>query len=171
MLANKKTLLSTQTIVCEYAGIIKEINHTEGVMVIAVFEGKRNSIPAYFTGEVVEIKKNELSLKVNEGQEYVLKSAGADFGAGTFYLKEVNMRLTDIEVQNKILICESLSPYAQAKIEALGTKGFISVKDASEAVTIPHAILKYVDDLKKIFHSHLPYCLVDRKNSRIYFYA
>lgn len=170
-LANKKTFLSTRTILCEHAGTIKEINHTEGAMVISVFEGKKNSIPAYFTGEVVEMKKNELSLKVNEAKEYASKTAGTDFGAETFFLKDTSTQLTDIEVQNKILVCESLSSYAQSKTEALGVKGFISVKDPSDAVTVPYAILKNADDLKKIFHSHFPYCLVDKKNSRIYFYA
>ena len=170
-LANKKTLLSSQTIICEYAGIIKEINHVEGVMIISVFEGKKNSITSYFTGEVVEMKKDELSLKVNEGKEYMLKTVSTDFGAETFYLKDDNAQLTDMKIQNKILICESLSSYSQTKAEALGATGFISVRDPSDTLTVFYAMLKSAEDLKKIFQSHLPYCLADKKSSRIYFYA
>ncbi|OGK26237.1 hypothetical protein A3C28_03535 [Candidatus Roizmanbacteria bacterium RIFCSPHIGHO2_02_FULL_39_9] len=58
-----------------------------------------------------------------------------------------------------------------SKAEALGIKGMITFKDFQEKPAIHLALLKNTADLAKIFSLSLPYCVITKESSKIYFYS
>lgn len=170
IIAEKKSLLGNTSIVSETKGIIKEINHNSGEMVISTSIAQKGHISAYFKGEVIDIEKKQLKLKAQEVREFTCKQTASDFGGETFYLQDTSKSIFAPQMSNKIMITESITPYLLTKAEALGIKGFISLKNPPQDSNLAKVQIKNIDDFKKIFHLNLPYCLINKQYSKIYFY-
>ncbi len=170
VLAEKKGFIESKKLLSDYNGIIKEVNHYEGGVMISSFKKETNHIRCYFKGEVIEIKGNLIKLHVDVSHSFDIKLASVNFGGETFYFKDTKTLLTDAQVTKKFLLVESLSVYNQKKAEALGARGFITLKSLQEKTALPVAQIKNIDDFKKILHLNFPYCLVDKQYSKIYVY-
>lgn len=173
ILAVKQGLFSTRKMVSEHEGTLKEIDHTTGAVTLLTDAGNKDTVKAYFRGEVTEVKKDHLKIKVKNGKEYALKKADQDFGGETLFLSEDTGVFSDPRLPGlggKIIVAESLSTYLETKFEAVGVRGVVCLKSLSVPCTLPAAMIKQIDDFKKIVHDHFPYCLIDRKYSRIYLY-
>lgn len=171
ILAVKKSLLSNKMLKSPYQGIIREINHEEGKIIIESSKDMQ-TVKAYFKGEINTVKKNQVAVDVMRAQSYELKQATSNFGGPAFFLKNVSsgdLQPTD-NVENAIVIAEFLTPYLQTKMDALGIKGIITLKKLSEQTNLPTASLKNIDDLKKINSSHFSYCVVDNLSGKMYMY-
>lgn len=169
VLAIKKGLFASITIKSDYDGQIKEIDHSQGNIVISS-KGKKNTVNSYVMGEVVEIKDKKISIKVKEGKEYDLKKTEKDFGGKVLYFKDPSMNLLDTEVSSKILITESISSYNQSKIETLGIAGYVTLMKLPEETNLPNCQLKTIEELKEIMKHIYPYCYIDSKSCKIIFY-
>lgn len=169
VLAIKKGLFASITIKSDYEGKIKEIDHSQGNIVITS-KGKKNTVNSYVIGEVVEIKDKKISIKVKEGKEYDLKKNERDFGGEAFYFKHPSVDLLDNEVSKKILITESISSYNQSKIEALGIAGYVTLMKLPEETELPNCQLKTIEELKEIMKHIYPYCYIDSKSCKIILY-
>ena len=170
ILAEKKSLITTLSILSDFSGIIKEINHNDGNVIVSTITPQSKQIKAYFKGEVFELEKNQLKIKVEKVQEFDLKQVTANFGGETFYLKDASKPISDPQTSNKIMVIESITPYLKTKAEALGIRGFVTLKKLSQDSNLPHAQIKNIEDFKKILHLNFPYCLIDKQYSKIYFY-
>ncbi len=170
ILAEKKTLFTVRRYRSEYQGEIKEIDHQEGKVLIKINSGKDEFVTAPFKGEILEIDKETIKIKVNRGKEFTAKEITADFGGEVTYLKPTT-EYCEEEINNKIVVGQSLSSYLQVKLEALGVKGFVLLHRLPEKTDLPWGQLKNITDWEKIIAANFPYCLVDKKNSKIYFYA
>ncbi|OGK42521.1 hypothetical protein A3A46_01380 [Candidatus Roizmanbacteria bacterium RIFCSPLOWO2_01_FULL_37_13] len=170
LLAEKKGLIKTHTIISEYTGLIKEINHYEGNVIISTSKSQGNQVKAFFKGEVVEIIKNQLKIKVEETHEFNLKQASKNFGGQTIYLKDSSKPIFATQTASRIMVIESINAYLKAKAEALGISGFVTLKNPPQDSSLPKAQIKSIEDYKKIIHLNLPYCLIDKQFSKIYFY-
>lgn len=170
ILAKKKALLNNAVVVSESEGVIKEINHLDGKIIISAENSKINRINAFFKGEVVELKKNNLKLKVGQLHEFNLKIASDYFGGEAFYLKDSSNPMFATQTSNKIMIIESVASYIITKAEALGIKGFITLKNPPQDSILPKGQIKNIDDFNKILHLKLPNCFIDKYNNKIYFY-
>lgn len=170
VLACKKGIFRDRKIISDYDGIVKEINHEKGCIIISAKEEKTDTIKAYFKGEVLEIKKGEVLLKVKKGKEFPLKSSKSNFGGEVFYLEEKDFYLVSDQLLNKILVSRQISSYLQIKLETLGITGFVLLKQLPERSQLNFAQLKNIDDIKKIRELNLPYCLVNKENGTIFFY-
>lgn len=169
VIAVKKGFLSSYKVICEHDGVIQEINHTEGIVIIQSEDGQKNKIPAYFKGEIQDIKDNIIHLKVGKANEFDIKTCNKNFGGKTTYSKNGKILLSS-EIQNKILIAENLTDYDISKAEALGIKGIVNADDLSLNNEIFCAqILE--KDIEKIFDLKLPFCFIDKERSKIVFYA
>ncbi len=171
ILAEKKGLLSNNILKSPYQGIIREINHEEGKIIIESSKDMQ-IVKAYFKGEINSVKKNQVSVEVGRGESFELKHATSSFGGSTFYLKNLSggdLQPTD-RVENTIVIGDSLTSYLQTKMDALGMKGIITLKNLNEQINLPTATVKNIDDLKKMYSSHFPYCVVDETSSKMYTY-
>ncbi len=173
IIAQKKSMFGQTKIHSEYEGILKEINHKDGSIVLQIQSEKSQTHKAFFKGEVSQIVKDEIHLKIEKLKDFDLKSVEAiksDIGGPIYYLPHDVESVEEDEVQNKIIICETISEYLQAKLEALNITGFISVYKLSKPTEKPTAQLKQIVDLKKIKEAKLPYCILCQKDSRLYLY-
>lgn len=168
ILAVKKGLFATNKVICDQDGVIKEINHYEGTLIIKVFKDNKNINLAYFKGDITDINKNEVILKVKDGEEINLKKVSADFGGETFYY--INDNLNTHDVADKIVICKEINSYAQSKSEALGARALITLIKPNDLSNIPQAQVKEIEDFNKIIQHKNPYCLVNKKSSKLYLY-
>jgi hypothetical protein len=170
VLAIKKSLIASTKVVSEQAGVIAEIDHQEGTVTISSIKEKTDSITAFFKGEVLAIKKEEILLQVEKGESFSIKTATWDFGGETFYLPSLSSTLSTSQLANKILVSDTLSSYLQSKVEALGALGFVLLTKPTQPSDFPFAQIKNIDDFKKIKELHFPYCLISKTRSTIYFY-
>ncbi len=103
-------------------------------------------------------------------QSFEVKNATGNFGGEIFYAASSDQLLSSHEVANKIMICETITPFLRTKSEALGIKGFVSLKSTSTDVFPYHAQIKRIEDYKKIIDLKFLYCVIDSKYSKISFY-
>src|SRR4030066_1366119 len=80
ILAVKKSLLSAQKYVCDFDGIIKEINHNDGSVIITSSNEKLKPENSFFKGIINKIQQNEIELKVETYVKYELKETNENFG-------------------------------------------------------------------------------------------
>ena len=170
VLAYKKGFFNHKKIISDQDGIIKEINHKKGTVTISSKKEETDIINAYFKGEVLEIKKEEILLKVKKGEKFPLKNSKNNFGGEVFYLEDKNSSLISSQLLNRILVSKEINSYLQLKLETLGILGYVLLKQLPENSELNFAQLKNIDDLKKIFKLNFPYCLVIKESSTIYFY-
>lgn len=166
VIATKKTLLSEMHVKSDKDGVIKEINHYEGV-VIVIGEGEETeTVPAFFKGRVESVKKHEIVLKIGHAKEFPLKKPAESFGGEWLAVESGNK---ESEFKNKVVFAPALSNYLLAKSEALGAIGYVCLEKLPQT-SLPTAQLKNIDDMKKITDAELPYCLVDSVSSTMYLY-
>lgn len=171
ILAVKKSFFSTKKVISDNQGKIKEVDHNTGEIVITTAGNKKNIILSWIKGEITDIKKNRVSIKVKESREFPLRKTTGDFGQEVFYLKNKDFQPSFTqELSGKILFGESLTSYLQSKTEALGINGYVTLATLPEESELPYAYLKSTDDVNQIFSLNFPYCLVDSKSSKITFY-
>jgi hypothetical protein len=169
MIAINKGIFSTRKIVSKYSGLIKEINHSDGSITILNKTEIENTINSFFKGKVNKIKKNEVSIEVNKGEQFPAKNVNHNFGGKTFY-SDNNPDFLSENIYNSIIICENITSYFKAKAEALGCQGFLSLSKLTEESKIPYAQFKNIDDYKKVIKSKFAYCTIVNASSIIYFY-
>lgn len=170
VIAEKKGFFSDQKIYSPYTGVIKEINHQTGILIIKHKTEKTEEVFSPFKGEIEKIEKNQLYLKLKNPNQYQLRKSNGDFGGEIFYLD--NYQYTYSQINNKIIICEKIDSYNLSKINALGGKGIISLeKFEDEKININYGYLKNEKDYKKIIEKKLPYCTVISHSDTIYFYS
>jgi glycine cleavage system H lipoate-binding protein len=170
-LALNKSLFSTSRVKSEYDGTIQEINHNDGVVVITTEVGDDKTFDAFFKGKVKKIDKDEIKIEVASAEEFKISNSTASFGGGTFYLKDTSSDMTSSNISANVVLAKSVSPFTQIKAEALGTAGFVTLNKIEERIDeVQYAQLKNIADVEKIYKLNYPYCLIDKKNSRIVFY-
>ncbi|MFZ6034810.1 MAG: hypothetical protein ACOYUB_01495 [Patescibacteria group bacterium] len=170
-LAVKKGLFSTAKIKSEHDGVIQEINHNDGIVRITIAEGDKRTIDATFKGKVREISDGEIKIEVDDSEEYRISNATSDYGGGTYFIGGEAPDLKSGDIHGKVVISESISEFNQIKAEALGAIGFVTqIKIDKKNSDVGYAQLKSVGDMEKITRKKFPYCLIDKKNSRIVFY-
>ncbi len=169
VIAIKKGLFTTKKLKSPYEGVIKEINHYQGILLIEVTSENKKQIFSPFKGTVEKVKANQLAIKLNKAVEFEIKKTQTDFGGKVFYLQE-NQDFTSDEVENKIIIAEKIAQLTQVKLEALGAKAFVTIQSLPEKTELNHVLIKNINDFKKIEKLKYPYCTVILKSDKIYFY-
>ncbi len=166
-LAQVKSMFSHAKITSPVDGILKEVDHQKGIVVIDCMGEEPDKIIVFFKGEIVEIKKNMVRVKTGAAKDFEVKNCDKSFGGQIVFLK--NQILTSESVDEKIIVAKELSALDQVKLEALGAKGFITGKSLEDKTNLPHAEIKNWSDAEKAI-ADFSYCLINKENSRIYFY-
>jgi len=169
IIAIKKGFFGTTKVVSEYNGLIKEINHHSGELIVNTTNNDKKTIYCYFKGKIKNISENKIQLEVEKAEDFLLKTTTGNFGGAAYYYQE-KTDLKSEDINSKIVIFESISSFYQTKIEALGNIGFVSLIKLPEETTLNNCLIKNIDDIKKIFKHNLPYCLIDNKTNKLYFY-
>lgn len=171
ILALKKGMITTQKLVSEYDGVLKEINHTDGTIVISQSKDTKDTVLTTFKGHVVEVERNKVVIKVKSGKEYELKKTSGDFGGPVFYIEHPDQTsVSSQDVNQKIVVTEKLNEYLETKLEAVGVTGFVSLTKMGDNVSVADAQIKTIEDFHKIMKEHFTYCFIDAASSRIIFY-
>ncbi|MCX7955617.1 MAG: hypothetical protein N2593_00705 [Patescibacteria group bacterium] len=171
ILAEKKSLFSSIKINSPVSGIIKEINHNQGIIIIETLSKEKNDFLSPFKGIIEDIKNDFIKIKLNKAQIFDLKNKGENFGGEIFLFKSsdfFNIKTDNIE--NKIIVAEKFSSFEQIKLEALGAKGFITIDNMPEKTNLLFFKLKNIEDIKKIFKEKFIYCTIIENSDKIYFY-
>lgn len=172
LIAEFKGMLSTKRYHSEFEGIIKEINHDEGAIIIETLSEESDTKHVFFKGDIININAKEVTLEVVNFKEYPVEKVTDDFGGEIFSVdKDMLSNISEDLVNGKIIITEKITPYEQVKIETLGGKGFIVLISEYQENSRPVAILKQAQDLEKIKKTEFTYCIVSKKNNKIYFYV
>lgn len=170
-LALKKGIFTTARVKSEYDGTIQEINHNSGVVIITTEVGDNKTFNSFFKGKVKKISDMEIKLEVEKADEYKLANSTGDFGGQTFYFTEKTHDIRSSDVSMGVVVAEGINPFMQTKAEALGCTGFVTMEKIEERTDgVSYAQLKSIGDIEKIIKHNYPYCLIDKKNSRIVFY-
>lgn len=172
LIAEHKSLITTKHYKSEHDGIIKEINHEEGVIVIETLSNVDDIIFSFFQGQVINVENREITLEIEKYKEFEIQSISEDFGGELLHVSsETFIKLSEDEVKNKIVSSEKLLPYEQIKLETLGANGFITLKATTESKSVPAVVLKNNNDLDTIKSTKFPYCLISKKHNKIYIYV
>ena len=171
ILAVKKSFLSEKKYVCDFDGIIKEINHDDGSVIITSSNEKLKPENSFFKGIINKIQQNEIELKVETYVKYELKESNENFGGEVLLIN--NKSISDVKeesAKNKIIITKRIEPYNQVRLEVLGAKGYVTLENLRHKLEIPHAMLLKENDLNDISKTNLPYCTIVKQDNLIYFY-
>lgn len=168
LLGQKKGLFSTKKLFSPETGIIKEIDHHKGILIITVGKDK-NKILSPLKGEVEKVNKDSLQIKVDKGEEFAVKNVTDDFGNEVLYF-EASSSYDSVNLSQKIIFINKINSYLQVKTEALGIMGYVTLEKLPEKTDVHSAIIKNLEDFKKIKKLSYPYCTVIAESAKIYFY-
>lgn len=171
ILAEKKSFMGSRSYKSEFSGILKEINHTDGSVLVEVSLSESSVQKSFFKGEVTASGDGAVHLKVERAKEYEAKEGSAVFGGKAYFMKNEHDILSEEEVEGCIIVCEEITSYAQMKMEALGASGFLTLHHLSEKSDAPQALFKQIKDFEEASKHKLPYCFVNDKTGKITFYS
>lgn len=171
LLAEKKSLFTTAYCRSEFAGVIKEINHTEGVVLMGIRTEDDIKYLSPLQGSVEEVSKKEIKIKINKAKEYETKEVNGRMGGRSVYIQSEYDVISEEMVNGAIIIAEKLTSYSQMKHEALGAVGFVLGRHLVEIASTPHAVVKTIQDFEAIKKNKSPYCFIDEVSGKIVFYG
>lgn len=174
IIAEKKSFLDHQKLISDFDAQLCEVNHKDGTITIDIKSEESLTKAVFFKGEVVEITKGEIKLKISNQKEFSIREITnldeEQSGGEVYYYLPEKKDVTEEEIDNRVIVVKKITAYNQVKFEALGAIGFLVQDDLPDKTDRPVAKLKGVEDLKKIQTLQLPYCILDKKKSRIIFY-
>jgi hypothetical protein len=170
VLAVKKSVFSEKKYSCDFEGIIKEINHEDGSVIITSSNKETKPKNSFFKGLIKKIDDNQIELEVKSFAKYDIRETNDDFGGEIYRINKKLVSELKEEVDDKILVTKKIEPYNQVRLEVLGMKGYITLEDLDHPVDIFHASLKKEEDLNSIIKSDYPYCTVIKEDRVIYLY-
>ncbi|MFH0979446.1 MAG: hypothetical protein V1803_00645 [Candidatus Roizmanbacteria bacterium] len=169
LLGEKKGLFSTKKLFSPETGIIKEVDHHRGTLILITAGKDKNKILSPLKGEVEKVNKDSLQIKVDKGEEFTVKNLTIDFGGEVIYF-EPSSSYDSAYLSQKIIFIDKINSYLQVKTEALGIRGYVTLEKLPEKTDVHSVIIKNLDDFKKIKKLSYSYCTVIAQSAKIYFY-
>lgn len=167
IIAQKKSFFHTKTITAEHAGILTEIDHIDGVVLIEANEAEHASETCWFAGEIVSIAKGHITLKVGKHHSIPAEHISDQFGGELWFPQDELSELPAFPVA----CCERLNSYEKAKMEAMGVRGLIIVTPYEGDISFPVAKIKDGAFLNEVRAKKLSYCVTQAHRSTIIFYS
>lgn len=168
IIAEKKSIFGRAKFKSPYKGVVKEIDHVKGHLLIETRSEDKDTVPCWFHGKVVKVEEREIFLKVHKGAHFEIQKTDHYFGGHLYVFDHSHTSFADVE--DKIIVARTISAYEQTKFEAMGAAGFVTSQKLSDNSFIPTAILKDQDDITKIEKVLHPYCLIEHMSSKMYIY-
>lgn len=173
VLAEKKTTFGKKQYQSEWSGIVREINHQEGVVLIESSTEIDDVRLAYFKGRVTDVTDDlTVTLEVARSVSFPLKSAGCGFGGEVKHAPDESQLsgYTTDDVRGKVIIVDSIKPIDAIRLEVLDEAGTVILNQTSPDMPRNIARVLNISDWHKIQKIDLPYCIVDAKQATIHFY-
>ncbi len=165
LIAKKKELIRTKKIYSEHDGLIKEVNHQTGEILLVIDLNDKKIINSSFRGLINDVGKNQLKFKIENGKEFELKEINQDGGGEVFYFKKESLffSVNEDQVKNKIVVIENLKSHIAAKCEALDCVGFLFLK-GDLPTNLPGARVKNIEDYQEIIKLEKKYAFFSKEN-------
>ncbi len=170
VIAKKKGLLSEKKYISDFTGVLKEIDHDDGSIIMTVTEKGGEKINSFFKGTVKKINEDNVELEVQEGEKFELNEASDFFGGEVMIIDEKNLSKIKEDISSKILLIKEIEIYSQLKLEVIGAAGYITIGPLSKQIDIPYARIKNNNDWEKIKKLNFPYCSIIKSENTVYFY-
>ncbi|CAN5223506.1 hypothetical protein BH09PAT2_BH09PAT2_00500 [soil metagenome] len=170
LLAENKAFLSTKQYFAEADGIIAEVNHNTGSLVLEIDTEDSQIINCFFTGDIEAIHDDHIEIGVKKMKKFETLEHINDYGgAQVFYL--INQGpCAEEDVENRYVCTTVIDPLAHIKIEAFGAQGYITDTKKSFGGNIKQIVLQNPEDFQDIHENKYPYCIVGLDNTSIYLY-
>ncbi len=166
VLAEKKSFFSDKRVTASIEGVITEIDHIEGVVLIET-ETESQIEYCWFAGYVEEVTKKYVHIKIGKHHSFEAKYVEKDFG-GTIWLMS---NQSGESLENPIGIAEKATEYEVSKLEALGGRGLITTYKYEGMTILPKAEFKLKDSCAEIATLQFSYCFAQAQHSTIILYS
>ncbi len=166
LLAEKKSFFSDKKVTSHIEGIITEIDHIEGVVLIET-QKEMSSERCWFAGHVVDVSKKQVQIKIGKHKEFEAKFVEKDFGGMIWLLLEESFGNPEYPVG----FAEKATEYEVAKLEALGGRGLITSYKYEGQTNLPKAQFKLNDSYKEIVSKQFSCCFTRTVSSTIVLYS
>ena len=169
LLAEDKSMFGSKRYLSQIDGILKEINHVNGSLLIEQNGGESDTMHCFFTGEVEAIYDGYLDLKVKNAHKVETSEPIDYIGAEVFYNSEGNGGIVEDDINGKCIVTKELNSMDHSKIEALGARGIISVRKFP-SISLTQIILDNPEDFETILSKRYPFIIVGPEENTLYFY-
>lgn len=166
LLAEKKSFFSDKKIHSHIEGVITEVDHIDGVVLIET-QKETNAEFCWFAGHVVEVSKKKIQIKLGKHKELQAKYVEKDFGGMIWLPLQSPLDTPDYPVG----VMEIASEYEVAKLEALGGRGLITSAKYEGATSLPKAEFKLKDSYKEVESGQFSCCFAQVQHSTIILYS
>jgi len=170
LLAESKNFLSSKQYVSSVDGLIKEIDHLTGVIMIELNSGEAEEVACFFTGEIDAIHGDHLELKVKRAQKIDLNQTPHYLGGEVFYVIDLEKPFTEERIMDKCICGPDINPLEHAKLTTLGAKALITNSHLNVQSDIHHLTLQNHDDLDVVMKESYPFCITSIDGQSIFFY-
>lgn len=168
LLAEKKSFFSDKKVTSHIEGVITEIDHVEGIVLIETQKEATSQQRCYFAGHVVEVSKKHVQIKVGKHIEFEAKYIERDFGGMIWLLSDQSAK----NVEYPVGIAERATEYEVAKLEALGGTGLVTTYKYEGNTSLPKAEFKLKDSYKEVLSSkQFSCCFARAQSSTIILYS
>lgn len=169
LLAEDKSMFSSKRYFSQIYGVLKEINHAAGSLIIEQDGGEASMERCFFTGEIDAIYDGYLDLKVKNAHKFETADPVEYIGAEVFYTTPESGMFVEEDINGKCIVTNELNPMDHSKIEALGARGIISVRKIP-SFSLTQIILHKPDDFDTILSKRYPFVIVGPEENTLYFY-
>jgi len=166
LLAEKKSFFSDKKVTSHIEGVITEIDHIEGIVLIET-QRETSSENCWFAGHVVDISKKQVHIKIEKHISLEAKYVERDFGGSLWLFTKQSFTNSEYPVG----VAERATEYEVAKLEALGGRGLITSYKYGGVTSLPKAELKLAHSYKEISSSQFSYCFAQAQHSTIILYS
>lgn len=171
LLAEQKSLFATKQYFSDVQGTIVHIDHEHGTVTIEEKTGNNDTLNCFFTGEVVDIDPQKITLKVQKSHPIALATKARHNGGSVYYLKDTATEYTEDDIVNSYVIAETIDQIQLAKLETLGAHGIILPKKHHGSDALDNLILQDEQDYQHLMTHQFPYVLVDPSLDTLIFYS
>jgi len=167
VIAKKTTLFSSNEFVCEYSGILQNINHQDGSIDIKIQKSCKKIVNSFFKGTIEKIDKYKIQIDIQNPQKFESDEISFDFGGPIFHLSNESQyfSMNEDDIKNHVIIAKEIKTNILAKTKTLQAAGYI-FETGEVGINFPYAkvkdTLKLVDNKKN--------CLVSNLDKTIYLY-
>ena len=174
VIAQKKGWLGSDKILIESSGVIKEICHEDGTVVISGESADLYTQQGGIKGEVVSVDAEGVTVLLKDARKFDLLPVSdvksTYWGGSCYYLDTSPYNLTIEQISGKVNVVHEATPYILTKCDALGGVGVVTGQTMPKHATFPCVQLQNSSDFEKIIELKKKNCTVDVHNHIIYFY-
>jgi len=170
LLAEDKTFMSSKRYVSHVDGVLKEINHERGTVIITQDGGESSEILCYFQGEVASVNDGYIDLKVKGAYKAEILEGVEFMGGQIFYAPPAPIPFSEEDIKGKSIFSKTVNPMDHSKIEALGAEALIMSEKSTPQGTLTQIILHQGKDFDTVHNKQYPFFIVAPEENTLYFY-